>query len=255
VVVKKRRKRKRTQKCYSDSERDDSDDSSSPLSYTYTNCDSVTLLSDCPRQLLVMRLGSDDESSSPPPFQWLNWRMDPIKTFSDWMIDVVVQRHRYTSADSASSLLLYRYHVHKNVLVLESQLFQHLFYKHQQPQDPLLVFTATQITLSNEYEASVFPTFLDYMYSPGSIWINQQNAVTLLLLSNYFGMRRLNWLAKQFLKRHTMQDSDETRNDSKAIYEAKFDTPLSVSPQPPATINLGRDTSFASKTTKNQCRS
>jgi BTB/POZ domain len=240
--VKKKRKRKRSQKYNSDSESCDSDDSSSPLSYTYTNCDSVTLLNES--QPLLRRLESDDdESSAPPPFQWLNWRMDPIKTFSDWIIDVVVvQRHRSAAAESASSLSSHRYHVHKNVLVVESQLFQDLFYKHQQPQDPLLVFTATQISLSNEYEANVFPTFLDYMYSPGSIWINQQNAITLLLLSNYFGMKRLNWLTKQFLKRHPFQKPDSTTtNAAKAMRAAKFDSPLRVSPHPPAATKLSSD--------------
>jgi hypothetical protein len=265
----------------------DDDDSTSPLSYTYTNCDSITILQEQEQQFQQQQQqepslmynaqtpttttnidnttihstyndDDDDESTigseqSPPMFRWLNWRMDPIKSFSDWTIDVVIapiQRKALTGTTTTRSSTatsstkkstdipphatsIQRYHVHRNVLVVESQLFQSLLYNQQEQCNTntihstsiqsLFNTSTTIVSLNDIYEANVFPTFLDYMYSPGHVWITQQNAITMLLFAKQFGMKRLQWLTKQFLKRNheinlqqQQQCSDGIRTKSNA---------------------------------------
>jgi BTB/POZ domain len=216
VVVKKKRKRKTVS-----NDDSDSDDSSSPLSYTYTNCDSCSILEDNEHQRQQWQYRSpidDEESSTPPPFQWLNWRMDPIKTFSDWKIDVIIVHRR---SNTTSNIVSRQYHVHKNVLVVESQFFQSLFLQQRHSQKASMLVTTTKITVSNEYEANAFPTFLDYIYSPGSVWITQQNAITMLLLSKYFGMNRLQWLTKRFLKQNQSELYSKSTKTSDDVVTTK----------------------------------
>ena len=280
VVVKKKenRKRKQSDSYSSDGNTlDDDDDSNSPLQYTYTNCDSSEILQEMEQQQQLesplmyypsqsnnstVRVDDDCDDDNddttlgvqrdPPEFRWLTWRMDPYKSFSDWMIDVCIEpRTNGTDASpperpeqpAAQNLKLnhsgdndrdnpgntvtdthphhhhhhqqQRYHVHKNVLVVESQFFQTLF-RLLPPTTGTTVTTAStattvtapfppstnsmELTLSNELEWQIFPTFLDYMYSPGSVWINPSNVSAMLRLAKFFRMRRLQWLCKQFLK-------------------------------------------------------
>ena len=258
VEKKVNRKRKLTEDGSGDE--NDDDDSTSPLSYTYTHCDSSEILQEMEQQQqesLMMyqsqrsvQIDDDDDDSTlgiqrqPPTFRWLTWRMDPIKSFSDWTIDVYIfnrkstgdgttiaaqpsllptlpqqngvkvldetneledENNNYIHNNAVSVTQQQRYHVHRNILVVESQFFQTLL--HQRPTttatDSVAVAaspTTTDITLSNELEGQVFPTFLDYMYSPSSVWINAHNVRTMLLMARYFGMKRLQWLCKLFLK-------------------------------------------------------
>lgn len=257
VVVEKKKRVNKKRKLSDDASGDENDDedSISPLSYTYTNCDSSEILQEMEQQQQLQEsmvmyqshstIHADDdfdeddstlgEHRQPPVFRWLTWRMDPIKSFSDWTINVyILLRTNRTNPsppqppslshndvvmddnDENDNVMTVtqqqRYHVHKNILVVESQFFQTIL--HQLPSPPPTTTTSTtatmvtataassttDITLLNEYEALVFPTFLDYMYSPGSVWINSHNASTMFLLAKYFGMKRLQWLCRQYLK-------------------------------------------------------
>jgi BTB/POZ domain len=254
---KPRRKRKVTIDDYAIGH--DVDDSISMVSYAYSNCDSNEILKNdehlqqsrsCHSAEVTTpeEITSDDESEPQPLLRWLSWRTDPSKTYSDWTIDVIVQnyclpsnqddtgndRRLGKSSNSISSATIvpqqqerHRYHVHKNIIVVESQLFQAVL--HGQPSNGTIstniassnTVTTTEIVVSTEYEANVFPTFLDYMYSPGNVWIKQHNASGLLSLAKRFGMKRLQWLTKQFLKQQNastirpLQDSSAmTQQDS-----------------------------------------
>jgi hypothetical protein len=131
---------------------------------------------------------SDDE----PPPAFLDWRTDPVKNFSDWRIDVIV-----TQTLDGGSKLCGSYNVHKNVLVVESGYFQSLFDRNDSYSESKN--STSTIELVEEGAAS-FEALLDYMYRPGEPNLTTDNAVAMHHFGEYFGMKRLRWLARQFWK-------------------------------------------------------
>lgn len=143
---------------------------------------------------------SDYDSDTEPPPVFLDWRSDHTKNFSDWQIDVVVVSSSTSNRDSnrgGESILKGSYHVHRNILVVESEYFQRLF-ENERPYPESENSTST-IELVEEGAAS-FEALLDYMYRPGEPNLTSYNAVAMHHFGEYFGMKRLRWLARQFWK-------------------------------------------------------
>ena len=144
---------------------------------------------------------NDYDSDTEPPPAYLNWRSDHTKNFSDWQINVVVVSNTTnTSRDGhrgGHSILKGSYHVHRNILVVESEYFQRLF----ENEHPYLESenSASTIELVEEGAAS-FEALLDYMYRPAEANLTSYNAVAMHHFGEYFGMKRLRWLARQFWK-------------------------------------------------------
>ena len=149
------------------------------------------------------RLESNDyDSDIEPPSVFLDWRSDHTKNFSDWRIDVVVVsstncRDNNNNNHCGNTILKGSYHVHRNVLVVESEYFQRLF-ENGRPYPESENSTST-IELVEEGAAS-FEALLDYMYRPGEPNLTSYNAVAMHHFGEYFGMKRLRWLARQFWK-------------------------------------------------------
>jgi len=135
---------------------------------------------------------SDSEPSLPAR---LDWRTDPDKSLSDWTIEVaaVVTSNDETTTQPQSN----HYHVHKTMLVLESEYFQSFFgeYPHATTVDEYSP-SATRLEL-HEKAARFFPDLLDYMYGR-ELKLTSDNATVFHFFGHYFGMRRLRWEAKQF---------------------------------------------------------
>lgn len=143
---------------------------------------------------------SDYDSDTEPPPVFLDWRSDRTKNFSDWRIDVVVVSCKTNSRDNnhgGNTILKGSYHVHRNILVVESEYFQRLF-ENELPYPESENSTST-IELVEEGAAS-FEALLDYMYRPGEPNLTSYNAVAMHHFGEYFGMKRLRWLARQFWK-------------------------------------------------------
>lgn len=144
---------------------------------------------------------NDYDSDTEPPPVFLDWRSDHTKNFSDWQIDVVVVSSTTKNRDSnrgSDSILKGSYHVHRNILVVESEYFQRLF-ENERPYAESKNSTST-IELVEEGAAS-FEALLDYMYRPGEPNLTSYNAVAMHHFGEYFGMKRLRWLARQFWKK------------------------------------------------------
>ena len=150
---------------------------------------------------------SDYDSDTEPPPVFLDWRSDHTKNFSDWRIDVYVSSGNMNSRDqnhSGNSRLSGSYHVHRNILVVESEYFQRLF-ENERPY-PESENSASSIELVEE-GAAAFEAFLDYMYRPGIANLTSYNAVAMHHFGEYFGMKRLRWLVRQFWKNDLTADS------------------------------------------------
>lgn len=132
---------------------------------------------------------SDYDDEPPPVF--LNWRTDPNKTFSDWRIDVFVVSRK----DTSTSTLSRSYRVHRNILVVESEYFQRLFESTE-----VSTSNATTVELIEEGAAS-FEDLLDYMYRPSESHLTTKNAVAMHHFGEYFGMKRLRYLSRQFWRK------------------------------------------------------
>lgn len=144
-------------------------------------------------------LESDYDSDVEPPPAFLDWRTDPEKNFSDWRIDVIV-----TQSASGDSEVKGTYHVHKNVLVVESEYFQSLFASDGKEGRSSSFSEAksetSTIELVDEGAAS-FEALLDYMYRPLEPRLTTENAVVMHYFGEYFGMKRLRWLARRYWKK------------------------------------------------------
>jgi hypothetical protein len=148
---------------------------------------------------------SDYDSDTEPPPVFLDWRSDHTKNFSDWRIDVVVvpnstngrRDNNRSGGGGGTSILKGSYHVHRNILVVESEYFQRLFENDRTY--PESENSASTIELVEEGAAS-FEALLDYMYRPGEPNLTSYNAVAMHHFGEYFGMKRLRWLARQFWK-------------------------------------------------------
>lgn len=132
---------------------------------------------------------SDTEPSLPAR---LDWRTDPDKSLSDWTIEVVSVASSNDETTQSS-----HYHVHKSMLILESEYFQSFFgqYPHATTSDEYSP-SATRLEL-HEKAARFFPELLDYMYGK-DLKLTSESATVFHFFGHYFGMRRLRWEAKQF---------------------------------------------------------
>jgi hypothetical protein len=130
-----------------------------------------------------------DEEGPPQEEHLLDWRLDPMESHSDWILQAVVPEGETTN-----------YHVHKAVLCvgsrksefLETQLYQ----KHQQPADTTTSTTATRLTL-HPLAAKAFSALLDYMYQK-PLHITTDTATALHDLADQLEIKRLRWEARQF---------------------------------------------------------
>lgn len=133
---------------------------------------------------------SDTEQPSPPAR--MDWRTDPAESLSDWTIEVVsVVGSGDETVDSK------HYHVHKSILILESEYFRSFFGQYPQATtadegSP----SATRLEL-HEKAARFFPELLDYMYGL-PLKFDSENSTVFHFFGHYFGMRRLRWEAKSF---------------------------------------------------------
>jgi hypothetical protein len=134
---------------------------------------------------------SDDE---PPEEAVLCWKMDPIKSLSDWTIEIISKQPGGNSKTKVNT-----YHCHTNILAVgprHSEYFAHLLQSGAR-------FAEGQSNTSRiELEAlaaKAFPVLLDFMYNQNSILaVNSKNAAALHYLGQYFGLRRLRWEAREF---------------------------------------------------------
>ena len=149
----------------------------------------VVIAMDCEESCYAGVVESDTEPSLPAR---LDWRTDPDKSLSDWTIEVnaVVSSTDETKQSN-------HYHVHKTMLVLESEYFQSFFgqYPHATTADEYSP-SATRLELHAK-AARYFPDLLDYMYGR-DLKLTSDNATVFHFFGHYFGMRRLRWEAKQF---------------------------------------------------------
>lgn len=137
----------------------------------------------------------DYDSDDEPPPVFLDWRTDPVKSFSDWRIDVIVKQN-----SDVEPVLWGSYNVHKNVLVVESEYFQSLF-ELERTGSPYSESKSSRSTIELVQQgAESFEALLDYMYRPGEPNLTTDNVVALHHFGEYFGMKRLRWLARQFWK-------------------------------------------------------
>ena len=138
---------------------------------------------------------SDYDSDNEPPPVFLDWRTDPVRSFSDWRIDVIVKR-----SSDVEPVIWGTYNVHKNVLVVESEYFQNLFDLDRNGGS----FSESKCSTSTielvQQGAESFEALLDYIYRPGEPNLTTENAIALHHFGEYFGMKRLRWLARQFWK-------------------------------------------------------
>jgi hypothetical protein len=142
-----------------------------------------------------------DSDTEPSPPVRMDWRTDPDKSLSDWTIEVVAS----ISADDETKQST-TYHVHKNILILESEYFQWFF------RDSLratktdgTIPCATRLEL-HEKAARFFPQLLDFLYGKQANF-SSENATVFHYFGRYFGIRRLRWEAKQFWQKDMNQDT------------------------------------------------
>lgn len=136
---------------------------------------------------------SDYDDEPPPVF--LNWRTDHTKNFSDWRIDILV-----VSRTDHTTTLQRSYHVHRNILVVESEHFQRLF-ENSPPHYPESSSSNISTIELVEEGAAAFEDLLDYMYRPSESHFTTNNAVAMHHFGEYFGMKRLRYVARQFWKK------------------------------------------------------
>ena len=129
---------------------------------------------------------SDTEEPSLVPAR-LDWRKDPTQSMSDWTIGV------FNSSTTNTNEEWQYYHVHRNVLVLESAYYRNVFAT--LPLDPDAP-SATHLEL-HETAALLIPDLLDYMYGQ-PLTLNSENSTALHFLGDFFGLRRLRNEAKTF---------------------------------------------------------
>ena len=144
---------------------------------------------------------SDVEPSVPVR---IDWRTDPEKSLSDWKIEVVSD----VSAEDETKQTT-TYHVHKSVLILESEYFQSFFQHSLKPQKADgSIPSSTRLEL-HEKAARFFPDLLDFMYGHQPKF-SSKNATIFHFFGHYFGMRRLRWEAKQFWQQDMNQKTVAT---------------------------------------------
>jgi hypothetical protein len=132
-----------------------------------------------------------DSDQEPAEEAALCWKMDLVKSFSDWTIEIVSKPGGETKVDI--------YNCHKIILAVGPRCSDY-FARLLQTGDR---FPEGQSNTSRvELEvlaAEAFPVLLDFMYDQNStLAVNSKNASALHYLGQYFGIRRLRWEARQF---------------------------------------------------------
>jgi hypothetical protein len=108
------------------------------------------------------------------------WRLDPVESFSDWVLEVLCEEDDILST----------YHVHKAILaagIRKSSYFVTLFQTKQNFKEKALCKCRFNL---NDTAAEAFPAMLDYMYD-AKLNFTIENAVALLHLADYFGIPSL----------------------------------------------------------------
>ena len=144
---------------------------------------------------------SDTEPSLPVR---MDWRTDPNKNLSDWTIEVSFKNFEGVEASQY-------YHVHKSVLVLESEYFQSFFCKNRTNSHGL-----SQLRF-HEKAARLFPMFLDFMYGQ-DLEISSYDATIFHYFGHFFGMRRLRWEAKQFWQQDMKAETVATYYENAILF-------------------------------------
>jgi hypothetical protein len=117
-------------------------------------------------------------------WQFLAWRLDPQKSFSDWKVEVT----RINGVkDSREGKIFETYHVHRCFLGAgprQSDYFNGVFQANnlEESQSGVSRFDL------EESAADAFPAFLDYIYSFNDVDVTTESAVALRHLGNYFGV-------------------------------------------------------------------
>ena len=174
--------------------------------------------------LAIEDYNSDEEPMPEEEHCW-KWRGDPDKTHSDWKIEVVVaagaaatsaecgggggdnEEGSSNGCESSSQETLVSventYHVHKYVLgygLHRSVYFERLFQTADRYAESKSRTSRIEL---DPLAAKAFPQLLDFVYSSddNGLAANTENATALHYLGQYFEIRRLRWLARQFWKK------------------------------------------------------
>ena len=140
-----------------------------------------------------------DESDNEPPVAeqvFLDWRLDPTSSHSDWTIEIVTK-------DEEQKPKVVEYHVHKVMLTVgprKSGYFQKIC--RQDAEFHECTTCSSRIELE-KIAADAFPVMLDYLYqqiSQVQFQFETQSATALHFLGQYLDIHALRWDALQFIK-------------------------------------------------------
>ena len=138
--------------------------------------------------LSSLEIDSDGETSFDDEEKF-SWRMDAAESLSDWTISILDEGDEHSET----------YHVHKNILSVgarRSEYFVPLMRSDSQFSESNSRMNSIQL---QPLAAQAFPEMLDYIYD-GHVNCTTENATALHYLGSYFGVRRLRWHVKNFLK-------------------------------------------------------
>lgn len=119
----------------------------------------------------------------------LSWRMEPVRSFSDWTIKI-----KTGGSESVDT-----YHVHRNILAVgerKSGYFETVFRGKSFRE---AATNKSSIDL-NERLAEHFPLFLDFIYSSSGFKLTTANALELRSLAQYFVAPKLQRSVNEFIK-------------------------------------------------------
>jgi hypothetical protein len=159
-------------------------------------------------------LSCQDNSSSGEPSIW---RLDPVDSFSDWVIEVL----------SEEDEILSTFHVHKAALAAgsrKSSYFLALFQTKQNFKEQALCKSRFKL---KDTAAKALPAMLDFMYD-AKLNFTIENAVALLHLAGYFGIPTLTDAVSNFSSQmmawdtaHVFLSEAIKYHDEKTIDQAK----------------------------------
>ena len=134
-----------------------------------------------------------DSDEEPPPEDSCDkylWRLDPVESHADFVIEIAATEHGETTKVNV-------YHVHKSVLSLgprRSEYFAKLL------QGRVFSETSRGVCriLLHPVAANAFPALLDFLYGAPQLECKTETAASLHFMGQYFEIRRLRWQARQF---------------------------------------------------------
>ena len=172
-----------------------------------------------------------DKEPMPKEEHQLKWRGDPEKTHSDWKVEIVIcgcdNNHGEESENHCNVALpqIETYHVHKCFLGYGpngSSYFERLFQTSERYAE---ADSCTSRIELDSLAAKAIPNLLDFVYSSNdkALNINTENCTALHYLGQYFEIRRLRWLARQFWKKDlSLKNVDVYYEHAKIFHDDKL---------------------------------